>query len=333
MSFPEKYRCLWVEETDNGFTRKITQRPLQELDTNEVLIRVSYAALNYKDALSASGHKGISRNFPHTPGVDAVGIVVKSKSDKFSINDEVIVTSYDLGMNTKGGFAEFISVPASWVVPKPKAFSAQESMVLGTAAFTAGIALYKMEKLGLNPKNGKVLITGASGGVGSMAIAVLNAAGYEVIASSGKKEAHEYLKQLGANEIVSREDILLPKDKLISKGKWAAAIDTVGGETLESVIKATDKEGSVAVCGLVGSPNITTTVYPFILKGLNVIGVESAEFNYAERLLIWEKLANEWRPKNLNSILVEATLDEIPHFMDLILKGKTQGRIVADLKA
>ncbi|MGY6561179.1 MAG: YhdH/YhfP family quinone oxidoreductase [Luteibaculaceae bacterium] len=327
------YKCLWIEETETGFKRSITERPLAELDTHEVLIKVHYAALNYKDALSASGHKGISRNYPHTPGVDASGVVVKSKNTFFVPGDEVIVTSYDLGMNTKGAFAEYISVPASWIVPKPLNFSLKEAMILGTAAFTAGLALHKLEQNGLHAAAGKVLVTGASGGVGSLAIAVLNKAGYEVIASSGKTAEYDYLKQLGASEIVSREDILLPNEKLIAKGRWAAAIDTVGGKTLESVLKATDKDGSVAICGLVGSHELHTTVYPFILKGLNLLGIESAECAMPLRKSIWNKLANRWKPDNLDFICEEIALQALPEKIDAILQGKTRGRIVVNLKA
>ncbi len=327
------YKALRVTENADGtFSRAITQLPFNELPSHDTLIRVRYAALNYKDALSASGHKGITRKFPHTPGVDAAGVVEECSSGKFKKGDEVIVTSYDLGMNTAGGFAEYIRVPSDWVVAKPKQFTLQESMALGTAAFTAGMALYKMEKCGQHPSMGPVVVTGASGGVGSLAVAILSAAGYSVIASSGKKADYDYLKELGAAECVGREATNDTSGRPILRSQWAGGIDNVGGNTLVTLLKACKKEGSVACIGLVSEPNIEMTVYPFILNGVNLLGIDSAEFEMSKRLEVWNNLATKWnvisKLKNLTTI---CSLEEIPGWMDKILKGEVKGRIVAEL--
>ncbi|MEO1050460.1 MAG: YhdH/YhfP family quinone oxidoreductase [Bacteroidota bacterium] len=326
------FKALIVEEDSEGnFSRKIATKATSELPENEALIRVSYSALNYKDALSASGNKGVTRKYPHTPGIDAAGVVEEDKSGRFKKGEEVIVTSYDLGMNTSGGFSEYISVPSSWIVPLPDGLTLKESMIQGTAGFTAGLALYKMEMCGQNPMMGPILVTGASGGVGSMAIAILAKAGYEVIASTGKKEAWDYLKKLGATECISREDVDDQSGKPLLKPKWAGAIDTVGGNTLATAIKACDRNGSVAVCGLVGSPKLGTTVFPFILNGANLLGIESAECPMEIRLKIWHKLASSWYVDSMDEMATYCSLDELNGYIDQILKGQTKGRVVVDL--
>lgn len=326
------FKALVVSETDNNtFVRAIEDKPISALPDHEVLIKVKYAALNYKDALSASGHKGITRNYPHTPGIDAAGEVVKSKDNRFKPGDEVIVTSYDLGMNTPGGFAEYIAVPADWVVPKPDTFTLKDSMVYGTAGFTAGLALLKMEMMGQTPEMGPVLVTGASGGVGSMAVAILSKAGYQVIASTGKKEAHNYLKKLGATKCIDRDEVFDVSNKALIRTSWAGAIDTVGGNTLSTVIRACGHNGNVAVCGLVESPALNITVYPLIIKGVNLLGIESAECNMEMRLRVWKKLANTWYVNLPEESTTFCSLEEINHYIDSILKGKIKGRVVADL--
>jgi len=295
-----------------------------------VLIKVHYAALNYKDALSASGHKGITKRYPHTPGVDASGTVVRSRNSGFSPGDKVLVTSYDLGMNTKGGFAEYISVPGEWVIPLPEALDLREAMVIGTGGFTAALALYKMEMNGQHPEMGEVVITGASGGVGSMAVAIMKSAGYTVIASSGKTEHYPWLKKIGAKRCVNREEVSDTSGKPLIKPRWAGAIDTVGGNTLATLIKACGRNGNVAACGLVVSPNLETTVYPFILNGVNMLGVESAETLRPTRLKIWELLAGRLKPPLLTEMQCLVPPEDIPTYMDDILEGETSGRVVAD---
>ena len=285
------YRALIVRETENGFTKAVETVDESFLPENEVLIKVEAAGLNYKDALSASGHKGISRNFPHTPGVDAAGKVVDDSTGSFSPGDMVICTSYDLGMNTKGGFAEYIRVPAKWVVKMPAGWTSYQSMVLGTAAYTAALALYKMEMAGQHPGLGPIVVTGATGGVGSMAVNILSKAGYEVWAATGKTSEHSYLKSLGASKILSREDVNDTSSRPLFKPEWAGAIDNVGGTTLSTLIRNCGRNGNVATIGLVDNEKLDLTIYPFILNGVNLLGIDSAETPVDLRQKIWNKLA------------------------------------------
>ncbi|MCA1751679.1 MAG: YhdH/YhfP family quinone oxidoreductase [Cryomorphaceae bacterium] len=330
MEIPKSYKALVVRENPEGkFTRAIEEVGMDFLPDNDVLIKVHYAALNYKDALSASGHKGITRQYPHTPGVDASGVVVRSRDANFSPGDEVLVTSYDLGMNTKGGFAEYISVPAEWVIPLPDSLNLREAMVIGTGGFTAALALYKMEMNGQHPDMGEVVITGASGGVGSMAVSIFKSAGYTVIASSGKTEHYPWLKKIGAKRCVNREEVSDTSGKPLIKPKWAGAIDTIGGNTLATLIKACGRNGNVAACGLVVSHKLETTVYPFILNGINMLGIESAETPREVRLKIWELLAGKLKPPLLDEMQCLIKPEEVTNYMDDILEGETSGRVVA----
>lgn len=326
-----KFKALVVrEQPDGSFTRAIEEKRIGDLPPGEVIIRNRYAGLNYKDALSASGHKGITRAFPHTPGVDACGTVVQSTSADFSEGEEVIVTGYDLGMNTSGGFQEYVRVPAAWVVPKPAGLSLKEAMVYGTAGFTAALSLYKMERMGQSPAMGEVLVTGATGGVGSMAVGILSKAGYQVIASTGKKDAHDHLRKLGAARIEDRSFADDQSGKPLIKSRWAGAIDTVGGNTLATCAKACKRKGSVASCGLVSTPELHMTVYPFLLNGINILGVDSAETEMPLRRELWQKLASGWRIPDLESYGSFVPLENITEQMDLILNGKTRGRVVVD---
>jgi len=328
------FKALWVTETDNGtFERAIIERTIEDLPAGEVLIRVQYSALNYKDALSATGNKGITRRFPHTPGVDAAGIVEISRHEDFVAGDEVIVHGYDLGMNTCGGFAEYIRVPAAWVIKKPGAYSFKEAMIIGTAGFTAATALYKMELLGQTPEGGPIIVTGSTGGVGSLAVAILSKAGYEVISITGKPNAKEYLQHLGATRIEDRSFVQDKSGKSLLKSQWAGAIDTVGGNTLATLLKGCKLEGCVVSTGLVDSPKLETTVFPFILNGVSLIGVGTAEMHMTIRLAIWERLSNIWNVKDkLNAIGKEVTLEELTNtYIDSILQGKIIGRIVIKL--
>jgi putative YhdH/YhfP family quinone oxidoreductase len=323
------YKALVVRENDGVFSKGIEEVPFSFLPENEVLIKVAYAGLNYKDALSASGHKGITRKFPHTPGVDAAGEVVESSSELFRPGQKVIVTSYDLGMNTKGGFAQYICVPAEWVILLPETLSPKQAMILGTGAFTAALAIEKMERMGQNPEMGDVVVTGASGGVGSMAVAILAKKGYRVIASSGKQEQYSWLRTIGAKRCITREEANDDSGRPLLSSQWAGAIDTVGGNTLNTLVKACSKEGSIAVCGLVGSHEWNSTVYPLILNGVNILGIDSAETPKKWREKIWHKLASDYRPKELETMYQEITLDQVPRYMDEILDGETVGRVVA----
>ncbi|MEX2597700.1 MAG: YhdH/YhfP family quinone oxidoreductase [Salibacteraceae bacterium] len=326
-----KFKALVVREnTDGSFSRSIELKPLSELPEGEVIIKNRFAGLNYKDALSASGHKGISKHFPHTPGVDACGVVVQSKDSRFKKGDEVIVTGYDLGMNTSGGFQEYIRVPAGWVVPKPEHLSLKEAMVLGTAGFTAALSLSKMERMGQSPDLGEILVTGATGGVGSMAVGILAKAGYSIIASTGNSKAASFLKKLGVSRIEPRSFANDESDRPLLRSRWAGAIDTIGGNTLATCVKACKPKGSVASCGLVASHELHMTVYPFLLNGINILGVDSAETDMEVRQWLWNKLSTDWRIDDLLSFGTFVKLEQVIDQMNRMLEGKTQGRIVVE---
>lgn len=328
-----KYQALVVFEEDKKFVRRIVSCKVEDLPPGELLIRVHYSSLNYKDALSATGNKGITRNYPHTPGIDAAGIVESGDQKLFQTGDEVVVTGYDLGMNTAGGFSEYIRVPASWVIKKPATLSLKECMVIGTAGFTAATALYKLQCMGQQPEKGPIVVTGATGGVGSLAVALLSNAGYTVTAVTGKKNVTDYLTFLGAATIEPRTFVSDSSGKALIKPKWAGAIDTAGGTILETLLKGCLPEGSIVSTGLVESPQLSLSVYPFILNGVSLLGVGSAGMEMPVRQMIWKKLSKEWniRPK-LDRIGKEVSLKELNEtFIDEILAGRIQGRIVVKI--
>lgn len=328
---PTTFKALRVNEVSPGvFTKGIASVPMDILPEGEVLIRVSYSSLNYKDALSASGNKGISKNYPHTPGIDAAGIVETSHSADFRAGDEVIVTGYDLGMNTPGGFGQYIRVPASWVVSKPKNLTLHECMLFGTAGFTAALALRRLQRNGQLPESGPVLVTGATGGVGSLSLAILSKAGYEVIASTGKTEEKANLYLLGAGSVISRDDVNDQSGRILVRGRWAGAIDTVGGNTLATVLKACMVHGSVASCGNVSSAELNTTVFPFILNGVSLLGINSASCPMSERTQIWNLLAADWKVQLPEDYTAVCSLEDMPHWIDEILSGKLRGRLLLD---
>ena len=325
------FKALLVTEENGKFIRQVTDRKIDDLPSGDILINVKYSSLNYKDALSAIGNKGVTRKYPHTPGIDAAGIVAETSSTKFNEGEEVLVTGYDLGMNTSGGFAEFIRVPSDWVVKLPTGLSLKESMIYGTAGFTAGLSLYKLELCSEEKIDGEVLVTGATGGVGSLAVSLLSKNGYQVVASTGKRDKAEFLRKLGAKEIIDREIVDDKSGKSLLNRKWKAAVDTVGGNILATVLKQMDYRSSVASCGNTYSPELNTTVFPFILRGVNLLGINSAETPMNLRLKIWQKLANEWKPDCLHEIYEECSLEQLNDKIDLILQGQITGRIVVKL--
>lgn len=328
------FKALRITESPEGkFERSIVSMDMEQLPPGELLIRVLYSSLNYKDALSATGNKGITKKYPHTPGIDAAGVVELSRNEAFAVHDEVIVSGHDLGMNTSGGYAEFIRVPAAWAIQKPAEFSFAEAMTIGTAGITAACALYKMELLGQKPSDGAIVVTGSTGGVGSMAVSILSKAGYEVTAVTGKENAKEYLTHLGATKIADRAYANDLSGKRMLKQQWAGAIDTVGGNTLSTLLKACRNEGSVVSTGLVGSPEWNATVYPFVLNGVNLLGIGSAETSMAIKQTLWQKLANQWNVKDkLAAIAKEISLEELNNtYIDSILEGKVMGRIVVKI--
>jgi acrylyl-CoA reductase (NADPH) len=326
------FQAMVVRETAEGqFVRRIEDRSLADLPPGEVLIRVHYSSLNYKDALSASGHKGVTRAYPHTPGIDAASVVEESSDDRFRPGDRVLVTGYDLGMNTPGGFGQYVRVPAEWVVELPRDLSLRESMIYGTAGVTAGLSVLKLQAHGVTPDQGETLVTGATGGVGSLAVGILASDGYPVVAATGKLEAAQFLLDLGAREVVHRDQVRDASGRPLLSGRWAGAVDTVGGEYLATALKSTRHGGAVTCCGLVASPDLSTTVYPFILRGVSLLGVDSQDCPMATRLRLWQKLAGEWKLANLNDLATECSLEGLEIEIERILEGKQRGRVVVDL--
>jgi acrylyl-CoA reductase (NADPH) len=325
------FKAMVVTEDNGKFTRQITSKSIKSLGKGTTLINVKYSSLNYKDALSITGNKGVTRRYPHTPGIDAAGIVVESLDSAFKEGDQVIVSGYDFGMNTSGGFSQYIKVPSDWIIKLPENLTLKESMIYGTAGFTAAQSLYKLESAGLKSSCGKILVTGATGGVGSMAVAILAKAGYNPVASTGKLEKHDYLKQLGAVEVIGRDQVDDTTQRTLLQETWAGVIDTVGGNTLATAIKSAKYGASVTTCGMVQSPVLNTTVFPFILRGVNLLGIDSAICPKEIRTILWQKIATNWKIPTLDLICIECSLEEMDEKIDLMLAGKITGRVVVNL--
>ena len=325
-----EFKALVVREEQGAYVPSVCSRNTDELPPGDVLIRVQYSSLNFKDALSASGNKGVTRNFPHTPGIDAAGVVEASSVAELSVGDEVILTGYDLGMNTAGGFGQYIRVPAAWVLKRPEGLSLRESMILGTAGLTAALCVDKLEQAGLTPEQGPVLVTGATGGVGSIAVALLASLGYEVAAATGKALQADFLNRLGAAQIVDRTVLEAGKDKPMLKEQWAGAVDTVGGDILFNVVKSLRYNGSVACCGLTAGGQFQGSVFPFILRNVNLMGVDSVEQPLVVKASMWDRLSVQWK-LDLSELVQEITLDELPAEIERILGGKMVGRTLVNL--
>jgi len=324
------FKAFRVEEENGNYISSIKELEFSTLELDETLVKVHYSSLNYKDALSAIGNKGVTNKYPHTPGIDAVGIIEKTNSNLFKVGDNVIVTSYDLGMNTNGGFAEYIKVPAGWAIPLPNKMSMKESMIYGTAGLTAGISVLRLSQL-VKPEDGKIAVSGATGGVGALSVSILSKLGYTVVAITSKESERDYLYKLGANEILLRSEIENFAQKPLLKPLFAGAIDTVGGVILENMIKTTMPMGAITCCGNVASPKLELTVFPFILRGVSLIGIDSQNFPMNDRLKVWELLANDWKPEQLNQSCEEITIDELKIKINLMLQGKLKGRTILNM--
>ena len=298
-----------TEVSDKQFVREIKQKSIEDLPAGDVLINVKYSSLNYKDALSASGNKGVTKTYPHTPGIDAAGVVAESISPEFEPGEQVLVTGYDLGMNTSGGYAEYIRVPAHWVVKLPDDLSLRESMIYGTAGFTAALSCFKLINSDVTPDKGPVLVTGATGGVGSIALSILVKSGYDVVAVNGIIDDQ------------SGRPLLRPR--------WAGAIDTVAGNILSTAIKTTRYGGSVTCCGNVGAAELHSSIYPFIINGVSLIGIDSVNCPVAMRMQVWNKIASDWKLEHLEKITTELpSLEALEERIGLILAGKNRGRAI-----
>lgn len=321
-----KYSAFYVEEIDGNFSTSIAELELEKPNDGFVQIKVNYSSLNYKDALSASGNKGVTRNYPFVPGIDAAGVVSDSNSSQFIEGDEVIVTGYDLGMNTQGGFGEYINVPAGWIVKKPKNLSHLESMSIGTAGLTAAASVMKIQK-SFQESELPVLVSGATGGVGSISVMLISNLGKEVSALTGKAGSIDFLHSIGATNIIMREEYLEAPSKAMERPIFSSAVDTVGGNVLSKMLPQISPHGIVACCGNVAGIDVNTTVFPFILRGISLCGIDSAESPIDFKRNIWEKFANEWKLDLSTSTKIIAK-QNLQQEIDLILQGAQQGRVV-----
>ncbi len=328
------FKAFVVDKKEAGFTAAFKDITQTDLPPGEVLIKVAYSSVNYKDGLASIPEGKIVRNYPFVPGIDLAGVVVESSEAGFKPGDEVIVTSYALGVSHFGGFSEYARVKAEWVVPLPSGLTLKEAMALGTAGFTAALAVHKLVYNGLTPQHGPVLITGATGGLGSIAISILKNLGYTVAASTGQQSEHDYLKALGADDILPREETSAESNRPLDKDRWAGCVDAVGGATLAYLLRTTSYGGSIASCGNTGGVNVNTTVFPFILRGINLLGIDSANCPMALRRTIWEHLASDYKPKHLLDLVGhEAPFEELPQALAAILKGGVRGRTIIKIAA
>lgn len=326
------FQALLVRETAPGiFVRRIEERQTDDLPPDEVLVRVLYSSLNYKDALSASGNRGVTKRYPHTPGIDAAGVVIESNRAALRPGDEVLVCGYDLGMNTPGGFGQYIRVPAGWVLPRPSGLTAEQSMQIGTAGFTAAQSVSALLQSGVEPEDGPVLVTGATGGVGCFAVALLSRCGFSVTAATGKAEEHSFLRELGASDFLSREQASTGRERMLLRERWAGVVDTVGGQILATAVKSTKYGGTITCCGNAASGDLPVSVYPFILRGVTLAGIDSAQCPLARRKEIWELLAGKWHGAWPESISRTVPLAELTGSIDQMLQGRIRGRVVVDL--
>lgn len=325
------FQALIIEEQDAQYTARIGSRRLEDLPAGELLVRVRYSSLNYKDALSASGNRGVTKRYPHTPGIDSVGTVVENTgSGPLRPGDTVIVSGFDLGMNTSGGFGQYIRVPEGWGVKLPESLTLKESMMYGTAGFTAAQCVSAIVSHGVKPGDGDVLVSGATGGVGSIAVAILAKLGYRVVALTGKTE-DTFLEMIGAQEILPRQMFVGSLEKALLRERWAAVVDTVGGDYLATAIKSTRYGGIVTSCGNAAGGELPLTVYPFILRGISLVGIDSASTSVMKRQELWQKLGDEWRLDFLEEICREVSLSGLSACIDLMLAGRLTGRVLVDL--
>jgi acrylyl-CoA reductase (NADPH) len=324
-SFP----CYMVRKSDDGkVSAGVESITVDDLPPGDVLLRTAFSSLNYKDALAATGHPGVVARFPHVPGIDVAGTVEASTVSHIRVGDQVIVTGYELGAGAWGGYSQLVRVPADWIVPLPQGLTLQESMVYGTAGFTAAQAVAAIQARGIAPDRGDVVVTGASGGVGSLAVALLAKLGYQVVAVTGKSSMHDRLKQLGAAKILPRKKVRSDLSRPLLVARWAAAVDTVGGEILSTLLRSTKHRGCVAACGMVAGIEVPMTVYPFILRGVDLAGIDSAKCPMDQRRRIWDHLAGDWKIDDLASCAETIELEQLGPRVEAILAGKAAGRVV-----
>ena len=322
-----EYNALVTTEDNKSFINSIEKRDISTLPDNDTLIKVKFSSLNYKDALSASGNKGVTRNYPHTPGIDAAGIIEETTNKNFQVGDEVIITGYDMGMNTFGGFGEYIRVPQEWIVKKPDNLSLSESMAFGTAGLTAGLCLRKLLLHGLKPDDGEVFVSGVTGGVGIISLMLFSKLGFDVTAITGKMDQEKLLKDLGAKTVLDRNDLDSDLISPLQKPIYAGGIDAVGGKILSNLICSTSQRAAIACCGMVGGLSLDTSIFPFILRGLSLFGIDSAESLLETKEEVWNNFATSWKLENIDENIKDISLNELPSEIDKILEGKQIGRV------
>ncbi|SDH78004.1 putative quinone oxidoreductase, YhdH/YhfP family [Alteribacillus persepolensis] len=327
------FKALMVEKKqDHTVNKQIRTLSLDDLPDGEVLVNVHYSSVNYKDGMAVLDNSPVVGEYPMVPGIDLSGVVEESNDARFTKGDYVIVTSYELGTSHFGGFAEYARVPADWVVPLPENLGLKEAMIYGTAGFTAALSVIRLEEEGVMPEKGTVLVTGATGGVGSMAVAMLDQLGYTVAASTGKQAEHDYLKRIGADQVLPREELQPEKIRPIDKRRWAGVVDPVGGETLAYALSTLEYGGTAAVSGLTGGTKVPTTVYPFIIRGANLVGIDSVYCPMERRKQVWDRLSKDLNVTDmLETIASEVTLDELPDTLEQILQAKVRGRKIVRL--
>jgi len=329
---PPTFRGYLVTKGAGGkVSAAVAPRPLGDLPEGDVLIRVAYSSLNYKDALAAKGHPGVAKTLPHIPGVDAAGVVAESGVYEYVPGDQVLVHAYDLGAGRWGGLAEYVRVPQDWIVPLPAGLTLRESMILGTAGFTAALSVDALQKHGVLPGSGEVLVTGASGGVGTFAVSILARLGYQVVAVTGKPAAHEFLRQRGATRILARDEVDDRGDKPLLSGRWAGAVDCVGGNILATILRSTRYGGCVTACGLTAGNDLSLTVFPFILRAVTLAGIDAAWCPGPLRHEIWQRLAGPWKPPELESIVRQVELEDVHEPIEAMLAGQVTGRILVKI--
>lgn len=326
------FKAFRVNQEEEEFSSGIEELELEDLSEGDVVIKVHYSSVNYKDAMASVKNSKIAQKYPLTPGIDLAGEVVESHSEQFREGDKVIATSYDIGVAKDGGYSEYARIPSEWIVELPEGLTLEESMIYGTAGFTAALSVHRLEEAGIRPEDGAILVTGATGGVGSMAIAMLAKLGYSVVASTGKESEHSYLKELGAKEVISREAVYSGKIKPLDKQLWAGAVDATGGNNLAAILSKLQYSGAVAVSGLTAGTDVPTTVFPFILRGVSLLGVDSVQCPMTIRRQIWNRMATDLKPEGLfEEIKNEVTLEELPETINILLEGKARGRNIVKL--
>lgn len=325
------FKALLIEQQDGKVSSSFVQMDESQLDSGSVTIRVAYSSVNYKDALAATGAGKIIRRFPCVGGIDLCGTVIDSADTRFKAGDQVIATSFDIGVAHHGGYAEIARVPGDWVVPLPPGLSLFESMALGTAGFTAALGIVRMEENRLRPENGPVIVTGSTGGVGSLAVDMLARLGYHVVALTGKESEADYLRSLGAREVMLRQNLDLTKIRPLDKGRWAGAVDNLGGDVLAWIASTMEQGGTIASIGLAASMSLNTTVAPFILRGVSLLGIDSGYIREPYRRGVWQRLATDLRPPHLASMARRIALDDLPATFTEFVAGKARGRVVVEI--